>query len=89
MLGSNAFAETVRVALPSGFAVDEKPADVKLETEFGSYEASWTVEDEKLVFSRRMETRNAVVEPENYQTVRDFYAAILHAEQTPVVLARQ
>jgi len=89
MLGSNAFAETVRVDLPTGFAVDEKPDDVKLETDFGSYEASWAMENDQLVFSRRLETRRSVVEPAEYQSVRDFYAAILHAEQTPVVLARQ
>ena len=88
-LYSNAFDETVRVALPAGFAVDEKPEAVDVETEFGRYQARWEEQEGTLVFSRSLETRNAVVPVEGYGEVRRFYGAILQAEQAPVVLMRR
>ena len=89
MLGANAYRETVRVALPAGFQVDEKPADIDLDTDFGRYKASWQVEAGTLIFSRSMETRPSVIPVEDYATVRNFYKAVTHAEQSPVVLVKE
>jgi len=36
-----------------------------------------------------MEVRNAVVAPEDYAQVRDFFDRMIAAEQSPVVLVRQ
>jgi hypothetical protein len=89
VLGANAYRETVRVDLPAGFQVDEKPADVTLEVDFGRYSASWRVEGSTLVFSRSMETRPAIIPVEQYGGVREFYQAVTNAEQAPVVLVKQ
>ncbi len=88
VLASNAYRETVRVALPAGFRVDEKPSDVDLDTDFGRYQASWQVQEGELLFSRALETRAGVIPVEDYTEVRDFYKAVTRAEQSPVVLVK-
>jgi hypothetical protein len=89
VLGANSYRETVKVALPAGFRVDEKPQDVDVDAEFGRYHASWQVEGSTLVFSRSMETRAGVAPVEQYAAIRDFYQAVVHAEQSPVVLVKE
>ncbi|MCB1018544.1 MAG: DUF3857 domain-containing protein [Acidobacteria bacterium] len=89
VLGANSYRETVKVALPAGFRVDEKPQDLDVDAEFGRYQASWQVDGSTLVFSRSMETRSTVIPVEQYGAVRDFYKAVTHAEQSPVVLVKE
>ena len=89
VLEANAVRETIRFSLPQGYAVDEKPADVELHTEFGDYSASWAVKDGVLAFARELTVRNAEIPPDGYAAVRDFFRAIAGAEQAPVVLARE
>ncbi|MDA0207391.1 MAG: DUF3857 domain-containing protein [Acidobacteria bacterium] len=89
LLNANAFRETIRFSLPQGYAVDEKPVDVVLHTEFGDYGASWVVQGDELTFARELTVRNADVAPDGYAEVRDFFRAIAGAEQAPVVLAKQ
>jgi hypothetical protein len=45
VLRANAYSETVRFQLPSGFTVDELPEPVKMQTSFGSYVTSYEVKD--------------------------------------------
>ena len=88
-LHADALEETTRLKLPAGFKIDEKPADLQLDKEFGTYEASWTAEGDELVFKRRLLLRNAEVPPEQYAELRGFFNAVTAAEVTPVVLVKQ
>jgi len=89
VLESQAFSETVRVKLPSGFEVDEVPDAVKLDTEFGTYKTSYEVKNGELVFTRALAQRASTIPVERYQAVRSFYERIRAAEQAPVVLMRK
>jgi transglutaminase-like putative cysteine protease len=89
VLTSNSYSETVRVKLPSGFAVDEMPDAVKLDTAFGSYATSYEVKDGVLVFSRKLVQRATTIPVEQYSSVRSFFERIRAAEQAPVVLIRK
>jgi hypothetical protein len=75
--------------LPTGFAVDEMPDAVNLETPFGKYQSKYEVKDGKLYFSRSLTTKRATVPVEKYNSIKDFYAKILVTEQSPVVLIRK
>jgi hypothetical protein len=75
--------------LPEGFAVDEMPDAVKMETPFGKYSASYEVRDGKLVFTRSLVQIAMSVPVDQYQSVRSFFQKIRSAEQSPVVLARK
>lgn len=89
VLTSNAYSETVRVKLPSGFDVDEMPDAVKLDTAFGSYATTYEFKDGQLVFTRKLVQRASTIPAEQYASVRSFFERIRAAEQAPVVLARK
>lgn len=89
VLRANAYSETVQVKLPSGFAVDEVPDAVKIETPFGSYVTSYEVKNNELVFKRQLSQKATTIAPADYETVRKFFESIRAAENAPVVLARQ
>ncbi|HEU5236863.1 MAG TPA: hypothetical protein VFU37_06965 [Pyrinomonadaceae bacterium] len=89
VLTANAYSETVNLKLPAGFAVDEVPDPVKLDTSFGSYVTSYEVKGEELLFTRKLVQRAATIPVEQYNSVRTFFEKIRAAEQSPVVLARK
>src|ERR1044072_8249475 len=89
VLTSNSYTETVRVKLPAGFAVDEVPDAVKLETSFGSYATNYEVKDGQLLFTRKLIQRATTIPADQYSSVRSFFEKIRSAELSPVVLARK
>src|SRR5262245_8822741 len=86
---ASAYSETVTVQLPAGFAVDELPDPVKLETAFGSYNTSYEVKDGALIFKRKLSQRTATIPASEYASVKKFFESIRAAENAPVVLARK
>jgi hypothetical protein len=88
-LGSNSMRETATFTLPAGFVIDEMPTAVSLSTQFGSYSTKYEAKDGKLIFTRLMTTSRALIPADKYASVRDFFAAIREAEQSPVVLIRK
>ena len=88
-LFSQAMKETAVFNLPAGFVVDEMPDAVNLETPFGKYTTSYEVKENKLYFTRSLMTKRMTVPVEKYGSVKDFYAKIRDAEQSPVVLLKK
>jgi hypothetical protein len=88
-LYANAMKETVVFNLPAGFAVDEVPDAVNLETPFGKYSTKYEVKDGKLFFTRHLMTNRMLIPVEKYSQVKDFYSKIHAAEQSPVVLLKK
>jgi hypothetical protein len=89
LLSARALKEVARVALPAGFIIDEKPADLELHTDFGDYVAKWVPHDNTLVFTRELTVKNAEIAAADYAAVRDFFRAVAGAEQAPVVLLKR
>ena len=89
ILGNTAYSETIRVQLPTGFAVDELPDPVKIQTAFGSYVTSYEVKGNELVFKRQLSQQATTIAPADYEVVRKFFESIRAAENAPVVLARK
>ncbi|MEP7147807.1 MAG: DUF3857 and transglutaminase domain-containing protein [Acidobacteriota bacterium] len=89
MLDSNSFREKATFTLPIGFAVDEVPDAVSLQTAFGKYATTYEVKDGKLIFTRSLTMSRSTVAVEKYKEVRDFFTGMLNAEQSPVVLIRK
>ena len=88
-LDSNSMRETVTFSLPAGFVIDEMPSPVDLKTPFGTYSTKYEAKDGKLVFTRLMTTSRTLIPTDKYASIRDFFAAIREAEQSPVVLLRK
>jgi hypothetical protein len=89
ILRSNSFTETSTIKLPAGFAVDEMPDPIKLETSFGKYSISYVVKDGSLVFTRSMVLNSEEIPADKYAMVKDFFVKIRNAEQAPVVLVKK
>src|SRR5688572_3676552 len=89
MLDSNSFREKATFTLPTGFAVDEIPDAVSLQTPFGKYSTTYDVKDGKLIFTRSLTMNRSMVSADRYKEVRDFFTGMLNAEQAPVVLMRK
>jgi hypothetical protein len=88
MIPTEAYSDTVRVHLPSGFKVDELPDPVTFTTPFGKYITSYDVAGELLVAHRNLVLQSAVIPPERYSEVRNFFQQIITAEQAAIVLIR-
>lgn len=88
-IDSTLLRERITFALPEGFAVDEVPEGVAINTDFGTYKTSYEVRDGKLLMTRNLLLRRALIDAKNYNSVKDFFARILDAEQSPVVLIRK
>ena len=88
VLRAVAYSETVSVKLPAGFAVDEVPDAVKIQTPFGSYVTSYEVKGNELIFKRQLSQQATTIAPADYEVVRKFYESIRAAENAPVVLAK-
>jgi len=89
ILNSEAMKETAVFTLPQGFVVDEMPDPLNIEMPFGKYSTSYEVKEGKLYFTRSLTTIRTTVPVDKYNSVRDFYAKIREAEQSPVVLLRK
>jgi transglutaminase-like putative cysteine protease len=89
VLEANAFTETVRFKLPAGFDIDELPDPVKIDSDFGSYTASYEVRDGQLLYTRKLVQRAATIPADKYADVRAFFGRVRASEEAPVVLARK
>ena len=88
VLDADALSETVRVALPQEYKVDEIPPPQKLNSPFGSFEASWTSDAGTLVFRRKIEIPARTVPPEQYAELKKFLDTIAGTAELPVVLVK-
>jgi hypothetical protein len=89
VLDSHVFSETVQVKLPAGFEVDELPEALKLDVPFGSYQTTYQVKGDQLIYTRTLVQHAATIRADQYQSVRNFFERIRASEQSPVVLARK
>ncbi len=89
IIDSESVRERAVFNLPAGFIVDEMPDAVSLETPFGKYTTTYEVIDGKLIFTRSLTMNRMTVPVDKYNSVRDFYAKMREAEQSPVVLMRK
>jgi hypothetical protein len=82
-------SENSQIALPAGYAVDELPPPVELQSPYGTYKAAIRADGNKqLILVRSLQLLNATVPASDYETIRSFYEKITQAEQVPVVLRK-
>lgn len=78
--------ETVRIQLPPEFKVDELPPAIKLNSDFGSFQATWTAESGTLVFQRTLEMPAQSVPPARYADLKKFLNSVTGSAGSPIVL---
>jgi len=75
--------------LPAGFKLDELPAPAKVESPYGSIEATWAVRDGEIVMDQTLEIRETVVPVSDFAKVRAFFDQVGGVQSAPVVLVKQ
>jgi hypothetical protein len=88
VLDTDALQEKVRIELPAGFKVDELPSRIRIDSEFGKFDAQWTVEGGILTFTRSFEMRAQTVPAARYAELKKFLDVVSGAEDAPVVLVK-
>jgi transglutaminase-like putative cysteine protease len=89
VLEAEAYTETVRIKLPTGFVPDEVPDAANLQMKFGSYRAHYEVKDDFLLGTRTLVLRAGVIPVEQYSEVRGFFERIRASEQGMAVLVKK
>ncbi len=88
VINADAIHETVRISLPAGFNVDELPPRLRLNSPFGQFEATWSVDAGTLTFERKLEMQAQSVPPKQYDELKQFLDAVGGAPESPVVLVK-
>lgn len=83
------FDGSVVLQLPEGWTADELPSDRRIVKDFGSLDASWKLEADRVSYRFRLRTDPVRVAAGRYEEVRDFLAAVHATERAPVVLVRR
>ena len=60
-----------------------------MESDYGSIEASWAVNDGEIVMEQTLEIRDTVAPASDFTKVRDFFDKVAGVEGAPVVSIRQ
>jgi len=81
--------DSIKVKLPDGFKLDELPAPAKVESAYGSVQATWAVRDGEIVMEQTLEIRDIVAPASDFAKVRDFFDKVAGVQSAPVVLIRQ
>ncbi|MCO4293475.1 DUF3857 domain-containing protein [Solitalea sp. MAHUQ-68] len=72
--------------VPVGYSLESKPNDVSLKSEFGEFTASVKLENNQLIYSRKLIRNEGRFAPEKYNALLDFLTAIAKSDKAKVVL---
>lgn len=89
VLNAESFSERATFRLPEGYAVDELPEPVQLESPYGRYEANWKVNGSEMHFAQALTVDSAVVPAAEYPQLRGFLLRVRGASSASVVLIRR
>lgn len=88
-LDAELFQDSVAIALPPQFKVDELPDPVKVTGAYGSFSARWKTEGDKILFEQSLEVKDLVAPAAEYGRIRAFFDQVDAARNSSVVLVKQ
>lgn len=77
--------DTIRFHLPEEIYPEFLPEPIEIKSAFGEYQATFTVDQGSLVYTRRVRMNKGVFPPESYQELIDFYRGMMKADNTKIV----
>jgi hypothetical protein len=87
-LKSHLRQDSVVIQLPAGFAIDELPDPIEIESPYGVYHASWKTRDGSVTFEQSLEIKEMLAAPAEYAKVKDFFDKVLGGQSEPVILLK-
>lgn len=80
--------DSVKFIVPEKYSIETLPAEVNIETSFGSFISKTLVEEENsLIFVRYLEIKNYSIPTEDYDKYREFFTEVVKADRAQVVLS--
>jgi hypothetical protein len=90
---NNTFNELylLRMDIPAGYYIEEMPKQerVRLNEDDGSYEYAFLVDETSIQFRSRLILKRTFFEPEDYQSLRDFFAEVVKKENEVIVFRKK
>jgi hypothetical protein len=80
--------DSVVIQLPAGFAVDEVPDPIEIDSPYGVYHASWKTSDGSVTFEQSLEIKDTLAAAAEYAKVKDFFDKVLGGQSAPVILLK-
>ena len=77
--------DTIRYHLPEGIYPEYMPPAVKLKSRFGEYEANFTLDQDNLIYIRKIKMNKGEFPPESYTELIEFYRNLNKADNTKMV----
>jgi transglutaminase-like putative cysteine protease len=77
--------DTIRYHLPEGIYPEFIPETVKVQSPFGEYEASYSVDQAKLIYIRKFRMNRGEFPPELYKEFSEFFKNVNKADNTKIV----
>lgn len=74
---------------PPGYGVAEMPADVDIEYPFGRFAVTYREQSGRILYTRVLLLRPAVIPPELYSVLREFYERIWNEDNKRLVVLRR
>jgi len=77
--------DTIRYHLPEGIYPEFLPNPIKLKNQFGEYEATFKLDQDNLLYIRRVKMNKGEFPAESYTELIEFYRSINKADNTKIV----
>ncbi len=77
--------DTIKYKLPEGIYPEFMPAPVKIKSRFGEYEATFTLDQDNLIYIRKVRVNKGEFPPESYNEMVEFYRNMSKADNTKMV----
>lgn len=78
--------DTLSIALPPSYVVDDLPEETDMDTGFGSYRTRYTVQDGTLIYTRHLAIRHREIPRESYADWKAFFGTVVNSDKAMVVL---
>ncbi len=80
--------DEVTYTLPAGYREDNEPLNVSIRKPFGTFNATSTMKDGKLIFKRRLQLLDGTYSKETYSALVDFFQQVVDADSQNVTLVK-
>jgi len=77
--------DTIRYHLPEGIYPEFLPTPIKLKSRFGEYEATFQLDQDNLLYIRKVKMNKGEFPPESYNELIEFYKGMNKADNTKIV----
>ena len=81
--------DVVTITLPAGFAVDELPDPVSVESPYGAYRATWKAAAGRLTFEQSLQVKDTFAEAAEYPRIKSFFDTVFGGQSAAVILMKK